>query len=435
MIKKEELKKIVELVKQEKITAQESAEMISRLKSKNTINNYNEDTKFEENTMSSHKTQNTSTGGKEIAIVGISGRFPDAKNVKEFWDNLKKGKDSVKEIDRWDMDAFYHPVPQTPGKSYSKWGGFLSDVGMFDPLFFNISPKEAEFMDPQQRLFLEEAWKAIEDAGYSNEELRGKKCGVFVGCLSGDYQKDMEKNNILPETYSFVGNNEAILASRISYLLNLKGPSISINTACSSSLVALHLACESIHNRTSEMALAGGVSIMNTPDSYILTSQAGMLSADGRCRAFDQRANGFVPSEGVGVVMLKSLEAALEDGDHIYGVITGSGINQDGKTNGITAPSAPSQTALEQEVYDRYEINPETISYVETHGTGTKLGDPIEIDALTDGFRKYTTQIQYCAVGSVKTNIGHTLAAAGVAGLIKVLLCMKYQTLVPSIHY
>ncbi|MEK1831002.1 polyketide synthase [Priestia megaterium] len=221
----------------------------------------------------------------------------------------------------------------------------------------------------------------------------------------------------------------------MSYLLNLKGPSISINTACSSSLVALHLACESIHNRTSEMALAGGVSIMNTPDSYILTSQAGMLSADGRCRAFDQRANGFVPSEGVGIVMLKSLEAALEDGDHIYGVITGSGINQDGKTNGITAPSAPSQTALEQEVYDRYEINPETISYVETHGTGTKLGDPIEIDALTDGFRKYTTQTQYCAVGSVKTNIGHTLAAAGVAGLIKVLLCMKYQTLVPSIHY
>ncbi|MGV7002864.1 beta-ketoacyl synthase N-terminal-like domain-containing protein, partial [Priestia megaterium] len=414
---------------------------ITKEKSENTFHYENE---FEEKedvqiALSSKEDLSSKENRKDkshyIAIVGISGRFPDAKNVKEFWDNLKKGKDSVKEINRWDMDAFYHPVPQTPGKSYSKWGGFLSDVGMFDPLFFNISPKEAEFMDPQQRLFLEEAWKAIEDAGYSNVELKGKKCGVFVGCAPGDYRRKMGEYNISPEAYSFMGNNEAILASRISYLLNLKGPSISINTACSSSLVALHLACESIHNRTSEMALAGGVSIMNTPDSYILASQAGMLSADGRCRAFDQRANGFVPSEGVGVVMLKSLEAALEDGDHVYGVITGSGINQDGKTNGITAPSAPSQTALEQEVYDRYEINPETISYVETHGTGTKLGDPIEIDALTDGFRKYTTQTQYCAVGSVKTNIGHTLAAAGVAGLIKVLLCMKYQTLVPSIHY
>lgn len=213
-------------------------------------------------------------------------------------------------------------------------------------------------MDPQQRIFLMEAWRAIEDAGYSISALDNQKCGVFVGCGSGDYMDLMKEQGVVPSAYAFMGNDESILPARISYFLNLKGPSIAVNTACSSSLVALHLACESIRCGTSDMALAGGISVLNTPRVHVLSSRAGMLSTEGQCKAFDNQANGFVPSEGVGVVLLKPLEAALVEGDHIYGVIKGSGINQDGKTNGLTAPSAPSQTALELDVYKQFGIHP-----------------------------------------------------------------------------
>jgi acyl transferase domain-containing protein/acyl carrier protein len=370
-----------------------------------------------------------------IAITGISGRFPDAAKVEDFWSNLSQGKNCVHQVTRWDLKDFYDPDSEAVNKSYCEWGGFLAQIDKFDSLFFNISPKEAEVMDPQQRLFLTEAWQALEDAGYAEGDLARKRCGVFVGCGHGDYQQVIKESGRPPEAYSLIGNASSILSARLSYYLNLKGPSISIDTACSSALVAVHLACESIRGGTCDLALAGGVSIWTTPGFYIAGSKAGMLSRQGQCRAFDQRADGFVPGEGVGVVVLKPLERALQDGDHIYGVIKGSAINQDGKTNGITAPSAPSQTALECEVYEKFGINPDSISYVEAHGTGTELGDPIEMAALNETFHQYTKRKQYCAIGSVKSNIGHTLTAAGIAGLIKVLLCLKHRKLVPSLHF
>ncbi|ESQ08587.1 MAG: hypothetical protein N838_21930, partial [Thiohalocapsa sp. PB-PSB1] len=374
---------------------------------------------------------------RDIAIIGMSGIFPDAGDVHAYWDNLRQGRDSVREIpaERWGLEGFYDPDVSTPNRSYSKWGGFLSGIDQFDPLFFSISPREAELMDPQQRLFLQVAWQALEDAGYSPQRLKNSKCGVFVGCWGGDYRNIVSEQRIPPDLYFFSGNAAPILAARISYLLDLKGPSMAIDTACSASLVAIHEACESIWQGTSRMALAGGVTLQTTKEFHILTSKANMLSKDGKCFAFDHRANGFVPGEAVGAVLLKPLQDAERDGDHIYAVIKGSGINQDGKTNGITAPSAPSQTELECEVYDRFGIHPESISYIEAHGTGTQLGDPIEIQALTDAFRRYTSDTGYCAIGSVKTNIGHTQLAAGMAGLIKILLCMQHRKLVPSLHY
>lgn len=372
---------------------------------------------------------------EEIAIVGISGRFPDADSVEAFWANLKQGKDSVGELkrDRFDISRYYNANPNVPGKSISKWGGQLSGVDKFDAAFFNITPLQAEFMDPRQRLFLEETWKALENACMSDRYLQNRKCAVFVGCEgSTDY---FQNTGVEQSGQYFLGYSNSVLAARIAYFANLKGPSVTVDTGCSSSLVAIHLACESLRNGDNEVAIAGGIQLMNRPFGYILLSKAGMLSPTGKCRAFDADADGIVPGEAVGVVILKRLTDAIKDRDHIYGVILGSGINQDGKTNGITAPSSLAQTQLECEVYDKYGINPEQISYVEAHGTGTPLGDPIEIEALENSFSKYTNKRQYCAIGSVKTNIGHTFAAAGVTSLIKVLLCFEHMQIPPSLHY
>lgn len=372
----------------------------------------------------------------DIAIIGLSCRFPGAEDATAFWQNLAAGHNAISDAtaQRWPANDFYSAERNRPGKSISKWAGLLVDIDCFDPQFFNLSPREAELMDPQQRLFLQEAWAALEDAGYATTTLTGQRCGVFVGCTAGDYQHQLV-NETVTEAYSFMGNSTAILAARIAYHLNLTGPSIAIDTACSSSLVALHLACESIQLGTSELAIAGGVSILTTPAFHILASQTGMLSPQGQCQTFAQGADGFVPSEGVGVVVLKPLAQAIADGDHIYGAIKGSAINQDGKTNGITAPNGPAQTALATRVYEQYGIEPTTISYVEAHGTGTALGDPIEVAALSDAFRQYSDKTGYCAIGSVKSNIGHALAAAGIAGLIKVLLAFKHGKLPPSLHF
>ncbi|MBV9490040.1 MAG: LLM class flavin-dependent oxidoreductase [Verrucomicrobia bacterium] len=371
-----------------------------------------------------------------IAIVGISGRFPGASNVAEFWANLAAGKHSIREVpaERWQLDGFFAPDRGIPGRSYCKWGGFMSGIDQFDPLFFNISPHEAHLMEPQHRLFLMEAWKALEDAGYSDRELDNCRCGVFAGCAEGDYGHLLRAANRDQEAYAFLGTSQAILASRLSYWLNLKGPTLAIDTACSSSGVAIHIACESLRLRTSDLALAGGVAVLNTPRFHVLSSQTGMLSAQGKCGAFGADADGFVPGEAVAVLVLKRFTDAVRDGDHVYGVIRGSAINQDGKTNGITSPSGPSQEALEMEVYDRFGIHPESISYVECHGTGTKLGDPIEIGALTAAFRRLTDKCGFCSVGSVKTNIGHTLMASAAAGVIKVLLGFKHGQLPPTLH-
>ena len=370
-----------------------------------------------------------------IAIVGMSGRYPDASTLTDFWDNLVQGKNAIREIplSRFDVSHYYDPDPAARGKISCKWLGALAEIECFDPLFFHISPAEAEVMDPQQRLFLEEGYKALEDAGYSPSLLSNKKCGVYLGILGHEYgvlhsQQHATEMNLF-------GSSPAIAAARLAYLLNLKGPAMPIDTACSSSLVATHLACQALRNQEIDMALVGGVSLCLTPSFYVGMCSAGMLSPSGQCNTFDTSADGFVPGEGVGALVLKRLADAEADHDQIYGVIIGSGINQDGATNGITAPSVNSQIDLERAIYEKYQIDPASISYVEMHGTGTKLGDPIELQALSTVFQEKTQRKQYCAIGSVKTNIGHTLAAAGLAGVQKVLLAMKYKKLVPTIHF
>ena len=370
-----------------------------------------------------------------IAVIGMAGQFPQARNIGEFWDNIAQGRNCIAEIthQRWDLDKYFSPGEVTPGKTYSKWLGALEEYDMFDASFFSISPREATNMDPQQRIFLQTCWNTIEHAGYDAQDLSGSRCGVFVGVAASDYNLITREQQISAQ--GFTGVATSILAARISYFLNLQGPCISIDTACSSSLVAIANACDSLITGGSDIALAGGVFVMCGPDMHVKTSQSAMLSADGKCHTFDHRANGFVPGEGVGVVMLKRLADAERDRDIILGVVQGWGINQDGKTNGITAPNAESQKILLQDVYDRFQIDPSAIQLVEAHGTGTKLGDPIEIEGLREAFKKYTKKSAYCALGSVKSNIGHCLTAAGVSGFIKVILSLNNKKLPPSINF
>jgi acyl transferase domain-containing protein/enoyl-CoA hydratase/carnithine racemase/acyl carrier protein len=371
----------------------------------------------------------------EVAVIGMAGRFPMAKDLDAFWDNIANGRNCVSEVpaSRWDANAFYVQGQPGVGQTNSKWMGVLEGHDRFDPLFFGLSPVEAESMDPQQRIFLECCWHGIENAGYTAERLSGTRCGVFVGCAHGDYNLLSREQQI--NALGFTGGATSILAARVSYFLNLQGPCVSIDTACSSSLVAISGACDSLITGAADMALAGGVYVMSNADMFLKTAHAGMLSPDGRCYTFDQRANGFVPGEGVGVIMLKRLADAERDGDNVIGVIRGWGVNQDGRTNGITAPNAESQQRLLRDVYARFGIDPGGIELIEAHGTGTKLGDPIEIDGLKSAFLPATDRKQYCAIGSVKTNIGHCLTAAGVSGFIKLLLALRHRKLPPSINY
>ncbi|TQV86004.1 non-ribosomal peptide synthetase [Aliikangiella coralliicola] len=370
-----------------------------------------------------------------IAVIGMAGQFPQANNLDEYWENISQGKNCITQIPqtRWDINTYYQEGEPVAGKTNSQWMGALPEYDMFDPLFFNISPIEAENMDPQQRIFLQACWHSIENAGYNAQTLSGSKCGVFVGCANGDYQQFSAEQQLSAQ--GFTGGATSILAARISYFLNLQGPCLSIETACSSSLVAIANACESLTSNSSDLALAGGVYVMAGPAMHIKAAQSGMLSPDGRCFTFDQQANGFVPGEGVGVVMLKRLDDAERDRDIIQSVIQGWGVNQDGKSNGITAPNPQSQTRLQQEVYDKYQIDPNNIQLIEAHGTGTKLGDPIEVEGLKKSFKKYTDKQHYCALGSVKSNIGHCVTAAGVAGVIKLILAIKHRQLPPTINF
>ncbi|MGZ8250261.1 MAG: beta-ketoacyl synthase N-terminal-like domain-containing protein, partial [Methylomagnum sp.] len=374
----------------------------------------------------------------DIAVIGMAGRFPGAGDVNGFWANIAAGRDCVTEVppERWNPREHFHPDPAAEGKTLSRWGGFLADIDKFDSLFFNISPAEAELMDPQQRLFLEAAWHALEDAGYARDQAALARCGVYVGVTDAEYQDIIRQSGAEANPAQVLtGNSHAILAARIAYFLNLRGPTITLQTACSSSLVAVHMACRSLIDGEAEMMLAGGVQLYLGAEPYVFMSKAGMLSPEGRCKTFDQDADGFVPGEAVAAVVLKRLDAALRDGDLIHGVIKGTAINQDGKTNGITAPSSTAQQELLTGLYRRFGLNPDSLGYVEAHGTGTVLGDPIEIHALTQAFRAFTGRRQFCALGSVKTNIGHTSSSAGVAGLIKLLGALKNQTLPPSLHY
>ncbi|WP_230646926.1 SDR family NAD(P)-dependent oxidoreductase, partial [Bradyrhizobium sp. Leaf401] len=371
---------------------------------------------------------NVADSTKKLAIVGLSCRYGRADSAEKFWNYLASGSDLTEEVSRWDLGK----LQLAKGAQHCNRGGFLDDIDCFDPLFFNISGTEASFMDPQHRIFLEESWKALEDAGYAGAALEGKRCGVYVGHNGSDYHSLFPVD---PPPQAMWGNAASVLSARIAYYLNLRGPAVTVDTACSSSLVATHLACQALVSREIDFAIAGGVFIQCTPSFYLMTSRTGMLSPTGRCHTFDNDADGFVPGEGVGVIVIKRIEDAQAAGDHIYGVICGSGINQDGATNGLTAPSAASQEDLERTVYDRFGILPQEIQMVEAHGTGTKLGDPIEWDALSRAFRSYTDRNGFCAIGSVKTNIGHTTAASGVAGLIKVLLSLQHRQIPPSLNY
>lgn len=380
----------------------------------------------------------------EIAIIGVSGRYPQADNLNEFWQNLCEGKDCVTEVpkDRWNIKEYFSDefdkLPE--GKMYCKWGGFLDKAFDFDPLLFNISPIEAEMMDPQERLFLEVSWEAMEDAGYTRKgirELIEKKktadVGVFVGVTSTTYQLH-GPSQWLTKNYVMPNSSEWSVANRVSYVYNLQGPSITVDTACSSALSAVHLACESIRNGESSVCIVGGVNVYSHPYKYVLMSQMKMLSPTGRCHSFGDDGDGFVPGEGAGALILKSREDAERDGDHIYAIIKATAVNHDGKTNGYMVPSPTAQTKVILEALKKANVDPRTINYIEAHGTGTKLGDPIEITGLTKAYGNYTNDKGFCAIGSVKSNIGHLEAAAGVASITKVLLQMKYQKLVPTIH-
>lgn len=373
----------------------------------------------------------------KIAIVGLACRMPSAKNAQEFWQNLTAGRDAITEIPgaRWDWRDVYSADPSATGKTNSRWGGFLDDIDQFDARFFNISGVEAKYMAPEQRLLLQSCWHAIEDAGYAEHDFYGRSVGVFIGARPADYAERIQQAGIQPDAATLLGNDNAILAARIAYYMNLKGPVITVDTACSSSAVAIHMACESILRGESDLVLAGGISLVTTPTQYLVNTKAGMLSPDGRCKTFDQSANGFVQGEGCGVVVLKPLEQALADQDRIYAVIEASGINQDGKTNGITAPSGEAQKKLLASLYDGEQINAANLAFIEAHGTGTKLGDPIEFNALNEILGQQIRDKNSCALGSVKTNIGHLISAAGIAGLIKIALSLHYKKIPPSLNY
>lgn len=386
-----------------------------------------------ENGLFTNGSKNEMAQATDIAIVGMSGQFGSAGSIDAFWEVLREGKCLIEEVPdtRWDKTIHYSPDKNEPGKTYCKWGSFMRDIDKFDPMFFRISGREAEVMDPQHRLFLEQCWKALEDAAINPQLLKSARCGVFVGAGPSDYLDRSASS----EPSSYWGNDSAIVASRISYFLDLKGPAVTIDTACSSSLVALDLSCKSLLTGDSDLILTGGVWLKTRPYFYKKTGKARMLSTNGHCYAFDSRANGFVPGEGVGVLVLKRLADAIRDGDQIHGIIKGTLTNQDGATNGITAPSSLAQQSLQQDAFRRFGVHPDTIGYVEAHGTGTRLGDPIEFEALAASFRNFTNARNYCSLGSVKTNIGHTVMAAGVTGVIKVLLSIKHRQLIPSLNY
>ncbi|MGW0415021.1 SDR family NAD(P)-dependent oxidoreductase, partial [Streptomyces collinus] len=367
-----------------------------------------------------------------IAVVGISGRYPMARDLDEFWANLRDGRDCVSTVpaDRWDHAAIYSEDRRTPGRSYGKWGGFLSGVDEFDAEFFHISPNEAAVLDPQERLFLQEAWHAFEEAGHAPSAWRGRPVGVFAGVMYNQYQL----YGAGPEPGPVPSSFSASIANRVSYFLDLRGPSIALDSMCSSSLTALHLAVEAIRRGECEAALAGGVNLAVHPNKYLLLSQSSFLSTDGRCRAFGEGGDGYVPGEGVGVVLLRPLRDALRDGDHVHAVIRGTAVNHGGRTAGFSVPNPASQAALIAGSLRRAAVDPAHLGYLEAHGTGTSLGDPIEVAALEEAFDRIGAGPGPWPIGSVKSNIGHLESAAGVAALTKVVLQLRHRELVPSLH-
>ncbi len=370
------------------------------------------------------------------AIIGMSCRFPKAKDVDSYWTVMRDGVDAITEIpsSRWDVDEFYDPNPGKPGKMYTRWGGFINNIDKFDAHFFNIAPREAKTMDPQHRLLLEVTWEALEYACQSPENIAGSNTGVFVGISSNDYFRVQRGYDQL-DAYFGTGNAFSTAANRLSFFLNLKGPSFAIDSACSSSLVAVHQACQALNQNECDMAIAGGVNLILSPDLHIIFSKAKMMATDGRCKTFDASADGYVRGEGCGIIVIKRYIDAVKDRDNILAIIRGSAINQDGRGSSLTAPNGPAQEKVIHNALKNANVHPNEISYVEAHGTGTSLGDPVEIEALKNELLVNRTQKEKCWIGTVKTNIGHLESAAGIAGLIKVILALHNKKILPNLHY
>ncbi|MGB0129928.1 MAG: polyketide synthase, partial [Rhodocyclaceae bacterium] len=373
-----------------------------------------------------------------IAIVGIGCRFPNGvEDPAAFWELLRQGTDAVIEVpkERWDVDAVYDPDPDTPGKSYTRWGTFVRNVDQFDAAFFGVSPREAVSMDPQQRLLLEVTWEALENAAIAPSSLAGSQTAVYIGITTHDYAMELAEalGTRNGDAYTPSGTAHSVAGGRLSYVLGLHGPNVAIDTACSSSLVALHWALHSLRGRECDMALAGGVNLTLTADGSVLTSRARMMSFDGHCKTFDSSADGYVRGEGCGMLVLKRLSDAQRDGDRVLALVRDSALNQDGRSSGLTAPNGTAQEAVIRAALANARLQPADIGYVEAHGTGTPLGDPIEVKALHQAYGQRPAG-QPLQVGSVKTNIGHLEAAAGIAGVIKTVLALQHQAIPPHLH-
>ncbi|HEX9925383.1 MAG TPA: polyketide synthase, partial [Anaerolineae bacterium] len=370
-----------------------------------------------------------------IAIIGMGCRFPKAKDLASFWRLLRDGVDATGDIpaERWDVAAYYDPDPaNSHNKMYIRRGAFLDDVDTFDAQFFGISPREAKSMDPQQRLLLEVCWEALEHAGLVPEQLKDTQTGVYVGLMTNDYMTLLQENQQEMDPYVVQGNGLSFSAGRLSYVLGLQGPSMTVATACSSSLVTTHLACQALRNRECDLALSGGTNLILSPQVNILLSKMQAAAADGRCKTFAAAADGYGRGEGCGVVVLKRLSDALAAGDSILALIRGSATNHNGSSGALTVPSGLAQKRLLRLALEAANVKAEDIDYVEAHGTGTALGDPIEVDALTKTMAGRSTPL---LIGAVKTNIGHLEAAAGVAGLIKTVLALHHRAIPPHLHF
>src|SRR5262245_7300324 len=379
-------------------------------------------------------------GAEPIAIIGMACRFAGAPDLEAYWRLIHEGRSGVTEVpaDRWDADAFYDPSGETAGKMSVRWAAFIEGPDQFDPQFFGITPREAARMDPQQRILLEIAWQAMENAGRPAEELAGTKTGVFVGIGGTDYSKvgvPYEDYYQQIDAHLGTGNALSIAANRLSYVFDFHGPSAAVDTACSSASLAIHFAVESLRRGESDAALAGGVNMILTPETTIAFSKARMLSPEGVCRPFDSRANGYVRGEGCGLVLLKRLADAERDVDNILAVLRATSVNQDGRTSGISAPNSQSQLACIQGALKQAGFTPDDVDYIEAHGTGTPLGDPIEMLALGQVFPAAGEAARPCYVSSVKANVGHMETVSGVAGLIKVVLMMQYERIMRQTHF
>ena len=371
---------------------------------------------------------------KKVAVIGCAFRFPGS-TTQDYWPGLLEGRDLVTEVDasRWEKAPFLHPSKSHPGTSYSFAAGSIGDISKFDATFFGISPREAALMDPQQRLLLEMSWEALENSGVKPSTLKGSRCGVYIGIASADYSFRLADDLGAVDASVATGNTASIAANRLSYVLDLRGPSLAIDTACSSSLVAFHQACQSILSGETVQALTGGVSLHAHPYGFISFSKASMLSKRGRCNVFDADGDGYVRSEGGGIFFLKDYDAAVADGNHILAVVANTAVNTDGRKSGLTVPSSAAQSALLEEVYARAKIEPDDIDYIEAHGTGTAVGDPIETHALGMAIGKRRRAHHPLLIGSVKSNMGHLEAASGVAGLVKALYCVQHRVVPATI--